>query len=94
PCQVYYRFIGTFDRRASPLISFHGGPRAGHESFLALADLGVLLIPYEQQGCGKSVYFPEKTSDASFWSAQFFLDEFRTVLQHLGVRRNHILEGV
>ncbi|KAJ3981725.1 hypothetical protein F5890DRAFT_1380177, partial [Lentinula detonsa] len=57
-----------------------------------VADLGVLLIPFEQQGCGKSAYCPEETSDTSFWSAQLFLDELRTVLQHLGIRCNHILE--
>jgi len=65
----------------------------GHEYLLALEDLGVPLILYDQMGCGKSTHYPEKMGDTSFWTEQLFLDELNTVIHYLGVQDDYNLAG-
>lgn len=93
PCKTWYKVMGNIDDgpTAGPvLIALHGGPGAGHEYLLPLADLyktyGIPTVFYDQIGCGRSTHLREKMGDAEFWSFELFIKEIDTLVDHLQLR--------
>lgn len=78
---------------ALPLVVLHGGPGMAHDyvkNLAALADeTGRTVVHYDQFGCGRSTHRPEAPAD--FWTPELFVDEFRTVVAHLGLTEYHLL---
>lgn len=64
---------------------------------LSLEDLalkhGILVILYDQIGCGNSTHLEDKKGDASFWTVDLFLDELENLLERLGIQANYDLFG-
>ncbi|RIX28012.1 proline iminopeptidase-family hydrolase [Amnibacterium setariae] len=78
---------------ALPLVVLHGGPGMAHDyvrNLAALADeTGRTVVHYDQVGCGRSSHRPDAPRD--FWSPELFVDEFRNVVDALGLERYHVL---
>lgn len=91
--QTWYRITGDLGSGKTPLVVMHGGPGASHdylESFAVLAESGRAVIHYDQIGCGRSTHLPDAPAD--FWTVQLFVDEFASLLTHLGIAdRYHLL---
>lgn len=76
---------------ALPLVVLHGGPGMGHDyvrNLAALARTGRRVVHYDQFGCGNSTHLPD--APASFWTPELFVEEFFTVVEHLGLPRYHV----
>jgi L-proline amide hydrolase len=92
PCKTWYKVMGDLDgpKQGPVLIALHGGPGAGHEYLLPLADLykpyGIPVIFYDQIGCGRSTHLRDKMGDAEFWSFELFIKEIDTLVDHLQLR--------
>jgi len=90
---TWYHISGDLKSGKRPLIGLHGGPAATHAYMLALSDLapsfGIPVVLYDQIGCGKSTWLPDKGAD--FWTADFFLSELDNLLKHLGIVEHDIL---
>lgn len=85
--QVWYRVVGAGD--ATPLLTLHGGPGAGHDYLESLAALAPErpVIFYDQLGCGRS----ERPDDRSLWRIDRFVAEVDAVRAGLGLDRVHLL---
>lgn len=91
PCNTWFKVLGDLESTSGPvLIALHGGPGAGHEYLVPLADLykpyGIPVILYDQIGCGQSTHLREKVGDADFWSFKLFIKELDTLIDHLNLR--------
>ncbi|KAH8884050.1 proline-specific peptidase [Thozetella sp. PMI_491] len=91
PCKTWYKVVGDIATATQPtLITLHGGPGAGHEYMIPLADLwetrGIPVVLYDQVGCARSTRFPDKMGDGSFWSFNMFISELDNLIDHLGLR--------
>ncbi|TVY78395.1 L-amino acid amidase [Lachnellula suecica] len=91
PCKTWYTVLGSLGDTTSPaLIGLHGGPGAGHEYLVPLADLyspyGIPTVLYDQIGCGRSTHLREKAGDAQFWSFDLFIAELDNLIDYLGLR--------
>lgn len=91
PCKTWFKILGDLESTHGPaLIALHGGPGAGHEYLVPLADLykpyGIPVVLYDQIGCGRSTHLREKMGDAGFWSFDLFIKELDTLIDHLNLR--------
>ena len=95
PCKTWYKIVGdlsTSDTTSPrvPLVVLHGGPGAGHDYLLPLADLvtkhSTPVIFYDQIGNGRSTHLPETKGDESFWREPLFIRELDNLIDHLGLR--------
>ncbi|KIK65775.1 hypothetical protein GYMLUDRAFT_159648 [Collybiopsis luxurians FD-317 M1] len=95
PSQTFYKIVGgPLSKDTTPLIALHGGPGAGHDYLLVLADgLGAPLIVYDQVGCGQSTHYPEKKGDTSFWTVQLFLSQLDHLIRHFGLHETGYFLG-
>jgi proline-specific peptidase len=57
------------------------------EPLARMAETGREVIFYDQLGCGKS----DRPDDPSLWTIDLFLDELRSIREHLELDRVHIL---
>ena len=93
--QTWYRVTGdpaTASR--PPLVALHGGPGAGHDYLLSVADLAGedrAVIHYDQLGCGNSTRLREHGAD--FWTVELFLEELDNLLAHLGIAGEYDVLG-
>lgn len=91
PCKTWFKILGDLESTHGPvLIALHGGPGAGHEYLVPLADLykpyGIPTVLYDQIGCGRSTHLRERMGDAEFWSFELFIKELDTLIDHLDLR--------
>ncbi|MCJ1386468.1 hypothetical protein MMC17_009594 [Xylographa soralifera] len=95
PCKTWYKIVGdlsTSDTTSPrvPLVVLHGGPGAGHDYLLPLADLvtkySTPVIFYDQIGNGRSTHLPETKGDESFWREALFIRELDNLIDHFGLR--------
>lgn len=87
---TWYRIVGEDDPGKFPLLCLHGGPGMPHDymaSLVRMARTGRRVIFYDQLGCGRS----DRPDDPSLWTVDLFLDELRTVIDHLELQRYHLL---
>ena len=95
--RTWYRVTGDLDAITpggpAPLVVLHGGPGAGHQYTLMMANLardGRVVVHYDQIGCGASTHLPDAPAD--FWTVELFVEELRDVVQALGITdRFHLL---
>jgi len=89
--KVWYRVVGAQQNPdLHPLLCLHGGPGTPHDYMEPLARMvesGRQVIFYDQLGCGRS----DRPDKPDLWTIDTFLDELRTVRQHLGLDRVHML---
>ncbi|KAH8900807.1 proline-specific peptidase [Thozetella sp. PMI_491] len=90
-CKTWYKVVGDLATATQPaVIVLHGGPGAGHEYLIPLAELwethGIPVVLYDQVGCARSTRFPEKLGDGDFWSFDLFIAELDNLIDHLGLR--------
>ncbi|GAM82303.1 hypothetical protein ANO11243_002820 [Dothideomycetidae sp. 11243] len=97
PCSTYYRIFGDLTCGSRPLICVHGGPGAGHASYLPFADLwhlyGIPVILYDQIGCGASTHLPETAGNHALWQVSLFVDELSNLIDHLRLRQGYDVIG-
>ena len=99
PCHTYYKVFGDLSAAGGkpPLIVLHGGPGAGHDYLLPLAELSTKystpVIFYDQIGNGRSTHLRETVGDESLWQPSLFLRELDILIEHLNLkdRGYHIL---
>ncbi|XXH03984.1 hypothetical protein Hte_010393 [Hypoxylon texense] len=97
PSKTWYTVFGKLDAASPVLILLHGGPGAGHEYMLSLADLhkqcGMAILLYDQIGCGRSTHFRDRLGDEAFWTFDLFIQELDNVIDTLGIRKSgfHLL---
>lgn len=95
--RTWYRVHGTLDPHAAqvPAVVLHGGPGAASDYTWPIAELlhesGRTTVVYDQLGCGRSTHLPD--APPGFWTPRLFLDELRSVLDHLGLTSRHALVG-
>lgn len=91
--ETWYRITGDLGGDPAPLVVLHGGPGAAHNYTLMMANLatnGRAVVHYDQIGCGESTHLPDAPAD--FWTVDLFVEELRTVVEHLGIAdRFHLL---
>ncbi|KAI1126433.1 proline-specific peptidase [Nemania abortiva] len=82
---------GTKCRACLDHLGLYGGPGAGHEYLSPLYDLhdegGILIVLYDQVGCGRSTHSRDKLGDESFWTFDLFIGELDNLIDHLKLRR-------
>ena len=80
-------------RDLAPVIILHGGPGMAHDYVQNLAELadltGRTVIHYDQIGCGRSSHHPDAPVER--WTPGYFIDEFHSLREHLGIERYHVL---
>ncbi|MEV0221823.1 proline iminopeptidase-family hydrolase [Streptomyces sp. NPDC050704] len=89
---TWYRTTGEPGR--TPLVVLHGGPGAGHNYTLRIANIaqqGRPVVHYDQLGVGLSTHLPGKGAD--FWTVQLFLDELDNLLKALGIADGYHILG-
>ena len=93
--QTWYRIVGDFGNGKTPVVLAHGGPGAGHNYLIAIANLiaqsGRAAILYDQIGCGNSTHLPEAPKD--FWTPELFMEELSLLVAHLGIENDYALLG-
>lgn len=91
PCKTWYKILGTLDSTSPVLIALHGGPGAGHDYLVPLADLYELyelpIVLYDQIGCARSTHLKEKMGDEEFWSFDLFIRELDNLIDKLNLRK-------
>ena len=83
---IWWKKFG--DGPATPLLTLHGGPGAGHNYLLpmaALADERPVIV-YDQLGCGKA----DSPPDEKLYTIQRSVDELDAVRKALGLERVHL----
>jgi proline iminopeptidase len=86
--RVWYRRLGDGD--ATPLLMLHGGPGAGSDYLLPLAETLAAdrpVVVWDQLGCGRS----DAPDDPSLWTLDRFVAEVDAVRDALGLERVHLL---
>lgn len=84
--EVWYKIVGSGG--ATPLLTLHGGPGAGHDYLEPLEALAAdrPVVFFDQLGCGKS----DKPDDASLWRIERFVEEVAAVREALDLERVHL----
>lgn len=89
-CFTWYRVVGDI-KKSPPLILIHGGPGAGSDYHLHLANpLAAASIPcifYDQVGCSRSSLIRERAEDESFWGFDLFCAELDNLVDHFELRQ-------
>jgi len=93
--ETWYRIVGDINNGKTPVVLAHGGPGAGHNYLIAIADLiaqsGRAAILYDQIGCGNSTHLKEKPAD--FWTPELFMEELVLLTKHLKIQDSYALLG-
>jgi pimeloyl-ACP methyl ester carboxylesterase len=74
PCKTWYKIVGSnllnSDSSRPLVIAIYRGPGSTHHLFTSFTDFtaqyNILIIFYDQLGCGASTNLPEKAGDESF----------------------------
>ena len=84
--EVWYKVVGSGN--ATPLLTLHGGPGAGHDYLEPLEALAAdrPVVFFDQLGCGKS----DMPDDASLWRIERFVEEVAAVRKALDLERVHL----
>ena len=84
--KVWYRIVGSGG--ATPLLTLHGGPGAGHDYLDPLATLASdrPVVFFDQLGCGKS----DQPDNRELWRIARFVEEVSAVRSALGLERIHL----
>lgn len=80
---VWWRKVGSGSK--TPILTFHGGPGAGHDYLLSLEALANdrPVVFYDQLGCGKA----DSPQDENIYTIQRSVDEVDAVRKALGLDR-------
>jgi len=93
--ETWYRIVGDIKNGKTPVVLAHGGPGAGHNYLIAIADIiaqsGRAAILYDQIGCGNSTHLKDKPKD--FWTPELFMEELTLLVKHLGIDKEYALLG-
>ena len=93
--ETWHRIVGDLDNGKTPVMVLHGGPGAGHNYTIAIADLiastGRAAILYDQLGCGNSTHLPDVPKE--FWTPELFMEELTLLSEHLGIADNYAILG-
>jgi L-proline amide hydrolase len=93
--ETAYTIFGDLKSDKVPLMLVHGGPGFTSHSMNVIARYveatGRPAITYDQIGCGASTHLPDKPKN--FWQISLFVEEFRLLIEHLGVADNFALLG-
>jgi len=85
--ETAYWIRGDLSFGKCPLIALHGGPSATHSNMIPISliadDCGILVVVYDQIGCGESTRFKERNGDAQLWTAELFMYELLNVIDWL-----------
>lgn len=88
-CFTWYRAFGDITK-TPPLILVHGGPGAGSDYHLHLAEpLQAARIPcifYDQVGCSRSSLIRKRAEDETFWDFDLFCAEIENLVDHFQLR--------
>ncbi len=87
--RLYYRLFDPPSPRRV-VLGLHGGPGAGHDYLLPLADLtqwGYRVVLFDQLGCGRS----ELPSDHGLFTLAQHVKETEGIRQGLGLGRVHVI---
>ena len=92
---TWYRVVGDLKNGKVPVVVLHGGPGAGHNYTIAIAELiastGRAAILYDQLGCGNSTHLPD--SPKEFWTPELFMQELTLLTHHLGISDAYAIVG-
>ncbi|MDZ7669782.1 MAG: alpha/beta fold hydrolase [Gammaproteobacteria bacterium] len=85
--RIWYRRSGGGS--ALPVLFLHGGPGAASSSLshLRSASPGIVVIVYDQLGCGRS----DKPDNPSLWTLDYFTSEVDQMRNALGLNECHLL---
>ena len=93
--ETWYRIVGDIKNGKTPVVLAHGGPGAGHNYIIAIANLiaqsGRAAVLYDQIGCGNSTHLQSKP--AEFWTPELFMEELQLLVEHLGINNKYALLG-
>lgn len=93
--ETAYTIFGDLESGKTPLVLAHGGPGFTSHSMNVIARYvertGRPAVTYDQIGCGASTHLQDKPKD--FWQISLFVEEFRLLVEHLGVADNFALLG-
>ena len=93
--KTWYRIVGDIGNGKTPVMVLHGGPGAGHNYTIAIADLiassGRAAILYDQLGCGHSTHLPDAPKE--FWTPELFMEELTLLTEHLGIAQSYAIVG-
>lgn len=93
--ETWYRIVGDIKNGKTPVVLAHGGPGAGHNYIIAIADLiaqsGRAAILYDQIGCGNSTHLQSKPKE--FWTPELFMEELQLLVEHLGIQNKYAVLG-
>ena len=92
---TWYRVIGDLHNRKTPVLVLHGGPGAGHNYVIPIAEMiaqsGRAAVLYDQIGCGNSTHLASAPKE--FWTPELFMQELVLLTQHLGIADNFAIVG-
>lgn len=93
--ETWYRVIGDLKSGKTPVMVLHGGPGAGHNYCIPIAELiaqtGRAAVLYDQIGCGNSTHLVD--APAEFWTPELFMEELVLLTQHLGIGEDYAIVG-
>lgn len=93
--QTWYRIVGDIANGKTPVMVLHGGPGAGHNYTIPIADLiastGRAAILYDQLGCGHSTHL--QGAPKEFWTPELFMEELTLLTEHLGIANDYAVVG-
>lgn len=93
--ETVYEIFGDLSSDKTPLVLAHGGPGFTSHSMKVVARYvsatGRPAITYDQIGCGDSTHLRDKPKD--FWQISLFVEEFKLLVEHLGIADNYALLG-
>ena len=93
--ETWYRVIGDLKSGKTPVMVLHGGPGAGHNYCIPIAELiaqtGRAAVLYDQIGCGNSTHLVD--APAEFWTPELFMEELVLLTQHLGIGQDYAIVG-
>jgi L-proline amide hydrolase len=93
--ETAYEIFGNLNSGKTPVLLAHGGPGFTSHSMKVIARYiaatGRPAITYDQIGCGASTHLADKPKD--FWQVSLFVEEFRLLVDHLGISEGFALLG-
>lgn len=93
--ETWYRTVGDLKSGKTPVMVLHGGPGAGHNYCIPIAELiaqtGRAAVLYDQIGCGNSTHLVD--APVEFWTPELFMEELVLLTQHLGISDDYAILG-
>ena len=93
--ETWYRVVGDLKSGKTPVMVLHGGPGAGHNYCISIAELiaqtGRAAVLYDQIGCGNSTHLVDAPKE--FWTPELFMEELTLLTQHLGINDDYAIVG-